>query len=478
MKKKLLATLLAGVLMLFALSLVACGNNGDGDDPAPAADTADTADTADPAPAGDDEICWYTIEDISDMPVTTIRYWFYETPERIALGERQIEEFMDMFPNIIVEGSIAPDNTDNEMLMPFIMSRTNSNIHQSVNTEDLWYIDHDLLVSLNRFHDFEEQFARFNPALNYTWVDGYVYSISWYHTPHVMFYNRAMMEAVGWDPNSPPETYSEFFDFAERVTDPANNVFALAPSLGEEWWRWQFEVYSYYIAAGGNHQTVARDGQTVVFNNEAGLQSLQFFETVFNNGWGLREIQDNAFERGLAAAAIGRTDMIRNIINISPPDFQYVMGPILIPDGVTRGAYDTYSFVRNFTIIDELGIDEGPERSQVRRASWELMKFLLSYEELAADFRATSDFPPIVGFYDHPMFAPIFEEKGAHGEALRELAVRGQNSIIFDLYTTLSCEIQDPLTQSFLRVVWGDMTAVEALDWAEEEANRILREGR
>ena len=39
----------------------------------------------------------------------------------------------------------------------------------------------------------------------------------------------------------------------------------------------------------------------------------------------------------------------------APEGFEYVVGPIPIPDGNTRGEYDTYTFVRNLCIIDELG---------------------------------------------------------------------------------------------------------------------------
>ena len=76
---------------------------------------------------------WITAEDISDMPETTIRYWYYETPERIALGQKQVEEFMKLYPNIKVEGSTAPDNTDNEMLLAYIKTQNHSSIQQSVN---------------------------------------------------------------------------------------------------------------------------------------------------------------------------------------------------------------------------------------------------------------------------------------------------------------------------------------------------------
>ncbi len=63
---------------------------------------------------------WLSVEDLSELPETTIRYWYYETPERIELGKQQEAAFEEMHPNISVEGSTAPESVDNEMLVAFI----------------------------------------------------------------------------------------------------------------------------------------------------------------------------------------------------------------------------------------------------------------------------------------------------------------------------------------------------------------------
>jgi hypothetical protein len=76
---------------------------------------------------------WLHAEDASTLPDTTIRYWFYESPERTALGKQQVEEFHTLFPNITVEGRTAPDAVDNEQLLAFIRAVTNSHVHQTVN---------------------------------------------------------------------------------------------------------------------------------------------------------------------------------------------------------------------------------------------------------------------------------------------------------------------------------------------------------
>jgi multiple sugar transport system substrate-binding protein len=409
------------------------------------------------------------------MPPTTIRYWYYETPERIELGQKQIAAFQQKYPNIKVQGSTAPDNTDNEMLMPYIQSRTNSNIHQSVNIEDLWYVEHGLIYPLNNFPDFKEFMARFDTDLNYTWKDGNTYSISWYMGPNVMYYNKKYLEQIGWDPARPPQTYSEYYDFAKKITNPSQNRYAMNPWVQEEWWRWQFQVYPFYIAATGSNQLVNSDGRTVMFNNPNGVKVLEFYQTLFDNGWAAKEIfsDDTAFVTGIAASTRGQADLIRSIKANAPPDFEYVIAPIPIPDGNTRGKYDTYAFVRNLAIIDELGVPEGETRDQVRRASWEFMKFLLSDEQAAADFAASGDIPCVNDPQSNPLIKPVFDNYGEH---MADLMRVGANSIIPDMNTPLECEIAEPLQQAYLQVIYGRMKAADALAKAETDANKLLSE--
>src|SRR3712207_4834599 len=76
---------------------------------------------------------WLTADDISGMPDTTIRYWYYESPERVALGEQQVAQFQELFPNITVDARTAPPDVDNEQLLAFIRAGTNSHVHQTVN---------------------------------------------------------------------------------------------------------------------------------------------------------------------------------------------------------------------------------------------------------------------------------------------------------------------------------------------------------
>jgi ABC-type glycerol-3-phosphate transport system substrate-binding protein len=210
-----------------------------------------------------------------------------------------------------------------------------------------------------------------------------------------------------------------------------------------------------------------------MFNNPNGVKVLGFFETLFDNGWASKEIftDDTPFVTGLAASARGQSDLIKTIKASAPPDFEYIIAPIPIPDGNTRGKFDTYAFVRNFAIIDELGVPEGEARDRVRRASWEFMKFLLSDEQTALDFAVSGDLPCLANFQSNPLLKPVFD---SFGQAMADLVRVGTNSTIPDMNTPLECEIAEPLQQAYLQVVYDHMNAADAMAWAEREANNLL----
>jgi ABC-type glycerol-3-phosphate transport system substrate-binding protein len=436
--------------------------------PVPGASTTSSAPAA-PAAEGVD---WLAAEDISNMPETTIRYWYYETPERTELGKKQVEQFHQLFPNITVDGRTAPPAVDNEMLVAFIKAGTNSHVHQSVCNEDTWYITRDLLLPLEDLPGYAEVSARMNPNLNYTWSDGHAYAISWYSGPWVMYYNKKLVEAAGLDAANPPKTHSEFLQWAETLTK--DSQFFLALSAGEEWWRWQFTTYPFYIAATGSNQLHSEDGKMAVFNKPEAVAVYELINTLFANGYNPREaFETNPFFSGQVAAALSAAFMVPNAKRNAPPDFEMVVGPVPKPDNATVEGFPTYNFVREFVLMREQE-KQGEEADRINRAAWEFMKFLLSEEQLAADFAVSGDFPPVKDLTTNPAYAAAFD---ALGPVAREVATYADNSYIYDMNTHLESESMGVLTKSYLEMIFQKKTPAEALQWAEEEVNKLLAAG-
>lgn len=456
--------------------------------PAPAAATAAPAATSAAADAtsvtaattaGSVSSDWLHAADVSQMPPTSIRYWYYESPERTALGKRQVNTFAKIFPNIKVEGRTAPPAVDNEQLLAFIKAGTNSHVHQSVCNEDTWYIDHKLLQPLEDLPGFKEIWDRLAPELNYTWKDGHVYSLSWYSGPMAMYYNKKMVTEAGLDPAKPPTTYSEYLKWGAALTKDKNgdgkpDQWFLAIPVGEEWWWYEFVFYPFYIAATGSNQLFDKEGKKALFNTPEGLKPYKLFDELFKKGYTTREsFQANPFLNGIVAATNSLPELLPQIKQFAPKDFEFIVGPIPKPDDAKHPGNPTYNFVRNFALFYEQQ-KQGDEAVRTTRAAWEFMKYLLSPEEMAADFTVSGDFPPVKDLTTNALYKETLDQIGPVAKWLVDYAKQSQ---IYDMNSLYESESMALLQDSWKKVALGKATPEQAIADAEQAVNKLLVAG-
>ena len=422
------------------------------------------------------DVDWLHAEDITSMPDTTIRYWYYESPERVALGEKQVEEFHTLFPNITVSGRTAPPAVDNEQLLAFIKAGTNSHVHQTVNNEDTWYIRHNLLQPLDELPGFQELWDRLDPRDNYTWSDGHVYSLSWYTDPMALFYNKALVVEAGLDPEHPPVTYSEYLEWAKALTKDTNGDgqpdqwFTSLP-IGEEWWNYEFVHYPYYIAATGSNQVISDDGKTAVFNTPQALASYELVNTLFREGYSAAGPFDvDPFLAGIVASTLEGAWMLNTVRTSAPEDFEFIMGPLPKPDDAQHEGNPSFVFVRSLNLMREQQ-KEGEEAQRIDRAAWEFLKFLLSPDQMAADFAAAADFPSAADLLTDPLYAETLDSLGPQARWLAKYAEQG---FIYDMNSPYESEAMAILQETWSKMALGDLTPQDALSEAEQRVNELL----
>jgi multiple sugar transport system substrate-binding protein len=415
------------------------------------------------------ETDWLHAEDISTMPNTQIRYWFFESPERLALGERQVETFQGLFPNITVEGQAAPPAVDNEQLLAFIRAGTNSHVHQTVNNEDTWYIRHNLLQPLDELPGFQEVWDRLDPRANYTWTDGHVYSLSWYTDPMAMFYNRQLVEEAGLDPENPPLTYSEYLEWAAALTKP-DQWFIHLP-INEEWWGYEFIHYPYFVTATGSNQVIADDGVTAVFNTPAGLASYELVNELFQQGYSAAGPFDiDPFVSGIVASTLEGAWMLNTIQTSAPEGFEYIVGPLPKPDDAQHEGNASFVFVRSLNLMREQEM-EGAEAAMTDRAAWEFLKFLLSPEEMAADFAAAKEFPAAKDLLTNEIYTETMDSLGPQAHWMAEY---GQQGFIYDMNSPYEAETMAILQETWANMVLGNASPQDTVSEAERRVNELL----
>jgi multiple sugar transport system substrate-binding protein len=419
---------------------------------------------------------WLHAEEISPMPDTTIRYWFYESPERSALGKKQVEEFHTLFPNITVDGRTAPPDVDNEQLLAFIRAGTNSHVHQTVNNEDTWYIRHDLLQPLDELPGFQEVWDRLEPQANYTWRDDHVYSLSWYTDPMAMYYNKQLVVDAGLDPEKPPVNYSEYLEWAAALTKDTNgdgqpDQWFISLPIGEEWWNYEFVHYPYYIAATGSNQMIDDEGTKATFNSPAALQSYELVNELYRKGYSAEGPFDvDPFLGGVVAATLEGAWMLKTAQTSAPEGFEYIVGPVPKPDDAAHEGNPSFLFVRSLGLMREQD-KTGEEAEAINRGAWEFMKFLLSPEQMAADFTASGDFPAAADVLTEPLYTETIDSLGPQA---RWLAEYGQEGFIYDMNTPYEAEAMAILQETWSSMALGNATPEDALKEAERRVNELL----
>ena len=419
---------------------------------------------------------WLTADDVSAMPDTTIRYWFFESPERVALGEQQVAAFQALYPNITVDARTAPPDVDNEQLLAFIRAGTNSHVHQTVNNEDTWYIRHDLLQPLDGLPGFQEVWDRLEPAANYTWRDDRVYSLSWYMDPMAMYYNRQLVVDAGLDPENPPTTHSQYLEWAAALTRDTNgdgqpDQWFISLPIGEEWWWYEFVHYPFYIAATGSNRLVNDEGTEAVFNSPEGLASYELVNELFRQGYSAAGPFDvDPFLSGVVASTLEGAWMLGTIQRTAPEGFEYVVGPVPKPDDAAHDGNPSFVFVRSFNLMREQD-QEGEAAAAINRGAWEFMKFLLSPEQMAADFAASAELPAAADLLTNPLYAETLD---ALGPQARWVAEYGQNGFIYDMNTAYESEMTAILQETWAAMALGTTTPDEALAEAERRVNELL----
>lgn len=245
--KKLLALLLALVLVA---GLAACGSGGSETPPvdtSPPADTGEATDTPPPAPPAD------------DTQVITLTYygfseWVDSDPFR-AVYEEAVARFEAENPGYTIELQSDPWG-DWEMQYRAMFAAGNPADIFIVNNPDFpVFANSGALLNLDDFVEpgYLDQF--FPGVLEfYTW-QGNTMAIPFTTDARILWWNRDVFEEAGLDPDTPPATWAELVEFANQITDNTGvNGFGMDLGLTE------FPAQALFNASTGTVLNVAGDG--------------------------------------------------------------------------------------------------------------------------------------------------------------------------------------------------------------------------
>lgn len=259
------------------------------------------------------------------MAQVTLKIWSIDGNDRVGIADTFSKEFDEANEDIVVEYRIIPfDDLVNETLRAFATG----------NAPDIVSFDNPdfaLFSSRGAMLDITDRVAAsdvikvenyFEGPLNSVTWDGKLFGIPKYTDTIGVFYNKDLFAKAGI--TEPPKTWAEFVEYAEKLTDPANNVYGATFSAraGEEG---TFQFLPIIQMAGGGYDNV---------NTEGAAQVLDLWKKMVDNGWASKDVlslgqwdSTGTFNSGNAAMAISGPWEVDRMVE----DAKFDWGVALLP---------------------------------------------------------------------------------------------------------------------------------------------------
>ena len=266
----------------------------------------------------------------------TLKVWSIDGDDRPGIADTFSKEFDEMNDDIIVEYRYLPfDDLVNETLRAYATG----------NAPDIVSLDNPdfaLFSSRGAMLDITDRIANsdiihadsfFKGPLNSVTWDGKYYGIPKYTDTIAVFYNKDLFKKAGID--EPPQTWAEFAEDAEKLTDPDNNVYGATFSAraGEEG---TFQFLPIIQMSGGSFKKVNTDGA---------VEMLETWKKMIDNGWVSKDVlslgqwdSTGTFNSGNAAMAVSGNWEIDRMIEDADFDWGVTLLPTLEKGGPRSSA--------------------------------------------------------------------------------------------------------------------------------------------
>ena len=328
------------------------------------------------------------------------------------------------------------------------------------------YVRANALVALDQFADFDSvAHCRFSEDKieEARSRDGHIYQILWKTNPIMMAYNKKMFAEAGF--SSPPATYEEFYQAAEKITQDTNGDGYIDRWVGitqilVAWWQRFFDYYPLYIAASGGNTLLA--GDNVNFNNDTSIEVFRFLQTLFQKNYFPKERMDaraDVFIHGIVATRFTGPWAITQIEKFKSQDFEYDFAPIPRPTKVGQ-AY-TYGDYKSIIIFKN---SKHPEQA------WEFVKHLISRQADLDLLKIARQLPIRKQILNDSLYQNYFENNPMMVKFARQSEfVRGADS------SPVLREIFDAISQEFeASVIYGMKSPEEAVASMAQRAVLIM----
>lgn len=166
----------------------------------------------------------------------TVTWWHISTEEnQAAYWQKVADDYMAANPNVAIEITVLENAAFKERLVTVMQAEDPPDIFEAWGGGTLWeFAEAGLLrnIAPELEGEWKDAFSA-KAALELFGRDGEYYGVPWTWGMVGMFYNRALFEQAGLDPDNPPATWDEFLAAVQALKDAGITPIALGE--GEKW---------------------------------------------------------------------------------------------------------------------------------------------------------------------------------------------------------------------------------------------------
>lgn len=409
-----------------------------------------------------------------------IQFWHAMGGWRIDLIQGMVNNFMKANPDIEVEVQYV--GSYEEILAKTVASLqagTPPHVVQLNEISTKKMIDSGVIVPVEDLIKKDPSFDK-NKLLpqvkNYYSIGGKLYSMPWNSSTPLLFYNKTLFKQVGLDPNKPPRTFSEVIAYAKKLVkkDEKGNIVR----TGITWplYAWFFEQW---MAEQNKLLVDNNNGRTgnptkVLFNNDAGLKIMEFWNTLTKEGLMINTKKGDwtAARQLFISQTVGMiitstSDVALLTSEAQKQGFEIGAAYIPIPDGVQRAG----------VIIGGGSLWIIKQRNQAEiDAAWKLVKYLADVDPQIEWHKGTGYFPVRLDAKEKLEKEGYYNTNPLHYIAIKQLLDTIPSYATMGAVVGAFPEIRAAIENAVEKMINGQLTPKQALEEAEREANKAIKQ--
>jgi len=428
MKKRVLALLLASIMIL-ALGLSGCSNTATSEPASePAAEAGETIETTEPV---------------------TISFWHGYTPEKTEALDDLIARYEEANPNVKVDARFVASGEEMlQKVQAALLSGEEPNMLWGYPTWTGVLASSGKLVNLGEKMDADWKADLPEGILNAGKFEDTVYSVPIEAGTLYLIYNKDMFAEAGID--APPATWDELRQDAELLTK-GEQYGVWLPIEPNERTSWTWETFLWQ----NNGELLNSDGTNMGFNTPEGLEALKFYTDLVKDGYSPTSIGQDPFVDEQAAMIYGTQGAAKAYIT----KYEMNVGVAMLPGKETQatalGSNHYFMFKSD---------------AAVEKATLDFMKWMTTGDTHAEWAIRAGYLPVSESARTSERYTTFGEENPYMIEAAKALTM-GQARPPIEEYPKLS----NALSSTIEKIVFGEMTAEEGMERIQAEADKIFK---